>query len=170
MIWWKKNYNFGFNHGNCVDVYKEIMCWYEFWSVMQKIYGFSLLDAWSCFRLYFHVVFDHKHLKLEPLIFGNKKNDTFYGLWYENRERDEFLGNFAHARTLSRAREIDRSTSPFHCPLRARDSKFAHARQVSRTRIMISPARKSTLPTRIIWLFSPFDLGLEHVLIMVFWL
>ena len=135
MICWKKNYNFGFNHGNCVDVYKEIMCWYEFLKCYAKIYGFSLLDAWSCFRLYFHVVFDHKHLKLEPLIFENKKNDIFMGCGMKPAKRDEFLGTFAHARTLFRAREIGRSSPLFSRVLRARDLSLraretflAHAR------------------------------------------
>jgi hypothetical protein len=145
MIWWKKNYNFGFNHGNCVDVCKEIMCWYEFLKCYAKIYGFSLLDAWSCFRLYFHVVFDHKHLKLEPLIFGNKKNDTFMGcgmkiakgmnFWAISRTRGPCS---AHAK-LAEAHLL--SVVFFAHAIRI----VAHARQVSRTRIMISPARKSTL-------------------------
>ena len=93
------------NKWECVYVCKEIMCWYGFLKCYAKIYGFSLLDAWSCFRLYFHVVFDHKHLKLEPLIFESKKDDVFMScdmkitnrgvFWAISRTREPC---FAHAK------------------------------------------------------------------------
>ena len=114
-------YEFWDNKWECVDVCKEFMCWYEFLKCYAKIYGFSSFDVWSCFGLYFHVVFGYKHLKLEPLIFESKKKWCFYELWHENHEQGWILGNFAHARTLFRVREFDREHSSFQsCSSRTR--------------------------------------------------
>ena len=71
------------------------MCWYEFLKCYAKIYGFSCLDVWWCFRLCFHVAFDHKHLKLEPLTFESEKNDIFMGCCMKPANRGHFLGMIA---------------------------------------------------------------------------
>ena len=123
-VYCNMKYEFWDNKWECVDVCKEFMCWYEFLKCYAKIYGFSSFDVWSCFRLYSHVVFGYKHLKLEPLIFESKKNDVFMSCGRKITNRGEFWAIsrtrepcFAHAK-------LAENTSLFSRVLRARDLSF----------------------------------------------